>query len=255
MSRRLQLARVPRFFVQPPGSLQPSGSQQLSPLQQQHASKTLRLKAGAALRLFDGASGEWAAVLQPGGTALVSGGRLRPPAPEPGPLLLFASTKATVDTVVRSATELGVAEMRPIQSERGVVRHTARSSERRRAIAVSAAEQSNRLTVPELRDPLPLGEAVAAAREGRRRLFVYCDVARSGVPQYPLLRLPELQAGRNKARDVVLLVGPEGGWSSSEREGFSASDDFVCASLGGNVLRSPTAAIAALALLMALAEK
>ena len=132
----------------------------------------LRLRAGAPLRLFNADQGEWAATLKALGrqqATLEVDRRLRPPAPEPGPVLHFVPIRRNrLDWLVEKAVELGAARLVPILTERAVVK--LENPSRLRAIAVEAAEQCGRLTVPELDEPVSFGNWLAARDPARKLL-------------------------------------------------------------------------------------
>ncbi len=134
--------------------------------------RVMRRGPGDAVALFNGRDGEWRAVIDEvagKGHALRVKTRMRPQAPGPDPWLLFAPVKRPgVDFLAQKATELGVARLQPV-----FTRHTAVTRvnvARLRANAVEAAEQRGRLTVPEMRDPVPL-DAALEDWPSARRLF------------------------------------------------------------------------------------
>jgi 16S rRNA (uracil1498-N3)-methyltransferase len=148
---------------------------------------------------------------------------------------------------IRDATALGVQSIALIQSERSVVQLDAVRAQGRRTrwqrIAVDAARQCQRGNLPSITGPLPLGQALGLARAGVRL------VLSPGAP--PLLkRLGE--SGAEQA--VALLVGPEGGLSAAEL-GLAGQLGFVAVSLGGTILRTELAGIAALGALVAWQER
>lgn len=137
---------------------------------------------------------------------------------------------------VEKATELGVTRIVPVEaerSERGLFAGAQKRVERWRRIAKEASEQSRRLRMPEVDDPIRLREALADG--GRQRFWLD---ERPGAET--LLRLFHAEA-------TALLVGPEGGWNDLEREAFGVAG-WTPASLGPMVLRAETAVCASLAL-------
>ena len=135
----------------------------------------LRLGSGAAIAAFNGDDGEWLcriAELGRSGATLTVERQLRAAEPEPDLWLLFAPIKrASLDWLVEKATELGVSALMPVWTVRTQAERL--NLERLRAHAVSAAEQSERLSVPELRFPEAL-DRVLAVWPAERRL-VLCD--------------------------------------------------------------------------------
>lgn len=193
----------------------------------------LRLEPGATVRLFNAASGEWRAELlrldRRGGEARL-GERLRAPAAEPGPRLAVAPIRANrLDWLVEKAVELGVASLDLVVTRRTVVRAT--RSDRLTAVATEAAEQCGRLDVPSIREPVELGPWLAELPAGTN--LVVADETGGAPPLAALRRL----------LDVVLLVGPEGGFAPEERRLLAERPGTVRVGLGPRILRSETAAL------------
>ena len=142
--------------------------------------------------------------------------------------------------MIEKATELGVAAIVPVQAERsesGLEKAAVKRIERWSKIARSASQQSRRVHLPEIGQPLLLREA--ARTEAASRFYLE---ETPGCPM--LLNLAAQQA----AGTIAVLVGPEGGWTKRER-GELVAAGWIAASLGPQILRTETAAIAALAVL------
>jgi len=208
--------------------------------QQAHYLRTvMRRRAGDPVALFNGRDGEWLAhidTVRPDRARLAVGHRLREQVPEPDFWLAFALLKRdATDLVVQKATELGVAAIHPVITGRT---NAARVNfERLSAIAIEAAEQSERLTVPELHQPQPLPALLTSWPAGRPLIVA---VERTHAPHIPPLAGP-----------AALLVGPEGGFDPAELETLRAHPFVTACSLGPRILRADTACIAGLALLQA----
>ncbi len=204
----------------------------------------LRAKRGDQIALFNGRDGEWRAELIEASkrrTALGLRELLRAQEAEPDIWLLFAPIKrARLDWMVEKAVELGAGSLFPVFTAR--TDPTRVSMERMRAIAIEAAEQCGRLTVPEAREPEPLATLLARWPAGRK-----------------LILLDETHAGRPIARALAavgadplgLLCGPEGGFTKTELDALRALPFAVAADLGPRVLRAETATLAALACVQA----
>jgi 16S rRNA (uracil1498-N3)-methyltransferase len=158
----------------------------------------------------------------------------RPQAPEGDLWLLFALLKRdTTDLTIEKATELGVSVIQPVITDRT---NAARVNEGRLlAIATEAAEQCERLTVPEIRPPRPLAELLASW-PAERKLFAAIEREDVG-PIQPT------------ADPRALLVGPEGGFTTAELDALRRYPFVTPITLGPLVLRAETACLVGLALL------
>lgn len=193
----------------------------------------LRLRAGATLHLFDGLHGTFAATLadDKARTAQV-GGCVRPLVPPPPLALLVGLPKRDAwETIVRQATELGVTEIVPLLAEFSVP--TRLNMERAHALAVEAAEQCERDSIPILQQPQPLLKGVEAWLAAN--------------PSQTLAWANE-QGGQFLGHAVAVLVGPEGGFSPAEHAWLATQSQVKAVTLGPTVLRADTAATVALAL-------
>jgi 16S rRNA (uracil1498-N3)-methyltransferase len=226
------------------GPLTAGASVALDEAQTHYLRNVLRLAPGARIALFNGRDGEWWAEIvslgKQGGTAQLTE-RRRLPRAEPDLWLLFAPLKrARIDYLVEKATELGVSELRPVMTERTMVERV--NLDRLRAHSREAAEQTERLTLPVLREPQALNRALADWPAGRRLLL--CDETGAGPAIADRL-------SRERPGPWAVLIGPEGGFSDSELDGLRKLP-FVCpVGLGPRVLRADTAAISALSVLQA----
>jgi 16S rRNA (uracil1498-N3)-methyltransferase len=230
-----------RLFVSEP--LAEGASVGLKPAQAHYLRHVLRLKSGDAVGLFNGQDGEWVATIAGFGKGWASvdvGARRRAQRAEPDLWLLFAPIKhARIDFLAQKATELGVARLQPVITARTAVSRV--NTDRLAANAVEAAQQTGRLTVPEVAVPKPLTALLEAWPEGRRLMF--CDESGSGPPV-----ADALSAVRDGARfPWAVLIGPEGGFSTDELDALSKLPFVMPVSLGPRLLRADTAAVAALA--------
>ncbi len=237
--------------------------------------KVRRLQPGAALHLFDGHRGEeWPAevlaITRAGVRVRVAGAPV-PAAAAELPLAVSLAfgmpANERVDTLVEKATELGVAALWPLMSERSVLRLEGERAERRRAhwqaVAAAASEQCGRARVPRVHAVLPLqawlrmqrqarhAEAGAGAAARRWLLSTWADApALAAVGIASSAESSDGDAGPAASADpnaaVLVLSGPEGGFTPSETEAARA-DGFTAVSLGPRILRADTAPLAALA--------
>lgn len=225
----------------------------LTPEQAHYLRNVLRREAGAEIRLFNANDGEFVATLTAAGKkgALASvGARLRGPAAEPDVHICFAPVKrAACEMLVQKGTELGAAAFIPVVTERTNAERV--RTDRLSAIALEAAEQCERQSVPRVEVPQRLDDVLA--RWDLSRTLFFCDEA-GDDPSMKWGGLagraePLFEAVRaNGGGPAAILIGPEGGFSGQERESLRAASFVRPATLGPRILRADTAAIVALAL-------
>jgi 16S rRNA (uracil1498-N3)-methyltransferase len=229
---------LPRLFVE--AQLSEGAVVELNAGQANYLGNVLRMKEGAELLVFDGASGEWLARIAEAGRkrmALNVERRTREAETIPDVWLAFAPVKrARIDWLVEKATELGAARLIPVTTQRTVVERL--NLDRLRAHIIEAAEQCGRTILPELAEPLPLAQFL---RDGTRALY-FAD--ESGGEPAASAFLPGA---------ATILTGPEGGFSDDERTAIRAAPNAIAISLGPRILRAETAALAALAAYMTVA--
>lgn len=152
-----------------------------------------------------------------------------------------------MDFVVEKLTELGVAQILPLQSERTVVTDVSENKiERWRRLAKTAAQQCGRNEIPEISQPLAFADLCASFANYDAVLFPWELADRTPLRE----RLPELVAG---ARRILVVIGPEGGFSHAEADAAAAAGAQML-SLGSRILRTETAALVVLSLLNYLTE-
>lgn len=226
-----------RLFV--PHDLAAGARLTLDEGQSRYLAAVMRKAVGDELAVFNGRDGEWRAVVFVVGKRAVElevEAPLRPQASGPDLDLVVALVKrARLETIVEKAAELGARRVRPVVTDRTNADHT--RVDRLQAIATEAAEQTGRLDVPQVCEPVRLDRMLAEWDPARRLLF--CDEAGDAPP---VLRAV------GAAGPWAVLIGPEGGFSPREREVLRAAPFATPASLGPRVLRADTAAISALAL-------
>jgi 16S rRNA (uracil1498-N3)-methyltransferase len=235
--------RAPRLYVG--AGLAEGAAVELAAAQAHYLRSVLRLGRGAAVAAFNAADGEWLCRMAEIGkdrVELTVERLVRPAAPEPDLWLVFAPIRrARLDWLVEKATELGAGALLPVWTARTQIDRL--NLERLRAHAVEAAEQSERLSVPELRPPEPL-HRVLATWPAERRLIV-CDESGAGEPiGEALVRSSWGLAG--------VLIGPEGGFDQTELDALSKLSFVTRVGLGPRVLRAETAGLAALAVFQAI---
>ena len=163
-----------------------------------------------------------------------------PPLGRPVRLLLSLIKFARFEWAIEKTTEIGVTSIVPLLaagSDRGLAAAAGKRTRRWARIAAAAAQQARRMAPPIIAQPTDLAQALAGD-DGAARFIL----DREGEPLAQAMADPSV----DPAQEVVLMVGPEGGWS--DREMASAqSHGFVVVGLGPNVLRTETAAVAAMA--------
>lgn len=237
-----------RFHV--PGPLSPGAETSLPPDTAHHAIRVLRLAVDDAVTLFDGSGGEYL-----GRVTAVARGQVRVlasihrPVERESPvrvtLVQGISSSERMDYTVRKCVELGVARVVPVFTRRSVVKLGPERGARRRQhwqqLCVSACEQCGRNLVPLVEEPVDFDHWLAdlgppSAQEPRLTLAASAEMA-----------LKSLTA----PAAALLLVGPEGGLDRTELA-MARSRGFQEARLGPRILRTETAAVAALAAIQAL---
>jgi 16S rRNA (uracil1498-N3)-methyltransferase len=216
---------------------------ELEPGPSRHIGSALRLQVGADITLFNGRGGEFQATIAVGDRkrvrVLVNKHRnIEREAPLGVHLGIAVSRGDRMDWMVQKATELGVAEISPLLSERTEVKLSGDRADKKihhwQQIAISACEQCGRNTVP-LIHPLARLADWSQRVEAHRKLVMHHRGARS----LSSLRRPD---------SLALLIGPEGGLSRPEIDS-ALQAGFTALSMGPRVLRTETAPLAALAVI------
>ncbi len=237
--------RTTRIYL--PVPLREGATVELDERARRHAVTVLRLRAGDELTLFNGEGGEWRARLEEVSKRSVRariGQALAPAGDTESPLritlLQGISRGERMDFTIQKAVELGVSRIAPVVTERTQVRLSGERLERRlhhwRGVLIHACEQCGRDRLPLLETPRPLAEALAESDEPGLLLDPRGDRAITDLPQ--------------RMTRVRLLIGPEGGLSDRERS-MAREASFEGLRLGPRILRTETAALAAIAALQA----
>jgi 16S rRNA (uracil1498-N3)-methyltransferase len=239
--------RTPRLFVE--GPLRAGARIALPPRAAHHASAVLRLREGEQVIVFDGSGGEFGARIASAARGRVEADvaerrEVERESPLRVTLVQGVSSGERMDLTVQKAVELGVAAIQPVLAQRSLVKldpkRAAARVEHWRRIVLAACEQSGRNRVPAVLDVVSLAD--------------YCRAAPAGVR---LMLSPGASLGLRTAAAgiesvVALAAGPEAGFSADE-EAMLIAAGFEPVRLGPRVLRTETAALAALAALNALA--
>lgn len=236
----------PRIYC--PEPLSAGGHYTLTGDRHHHVARVLRLKAGAALTVFDGNGGEYSAVIedvQRASTSLATGEFRDVERESPLRIRLAQGIGRgeRTDFAIQKAVELGVASIVPLLTTRGVVRLDAQRAERRHAhwqsIVVHACQQCGRNRLPPVHPVVAFEEWLRDGRDDGLDVMLDPAAERS------------LEEIGYESGVITVLVGPEGGLDDRERDRAHAAG-FRGARLGPRVLRTETAAIAAISAIQSL---
>lgn len=236
--------RLTRVFVEPP--VTPGKPLVVEGSAANHITRVLRLRSGDALTVFDGTGGEFDAKIEEFRkdsvlVAVEEHRTLDRESPLPLTLAQGISRGERMDWIIQKATELGASRIVPVFTKRSVVRLDERQAERKlqhwRAIAIAACEQCGRNRIPELPAPVDVFDLLATPdTPGHTRLLL----SPTGD-----LRIDDL---KDVGKGVTVLIGPEGGLEDVEHD-TAINAGFQPVRLGPRILRTETAAIAALTII------
>ena len=233
-----------RFFV----PLVTNGSAQLTGGEAHHLTRVLRVKAGQRYEISDGSKvylAEVSDVRKDAVAFAVVEALAAAPAVVTVSLLMALIKFEHFELVIEKATELGVADITPIITERteaGLEKAVPKRLERWQRVAVEASQQSRRDAVPRLCPALPLRTALQNTLP-QQRYWLDEEAGGCGL-------LQAFPATRKESDSMAILIGPEGGWTAVERAA-AVEHNWTRVSLGRQILRAETAAIAALSIAMA----
>lgn len=234
--------RMQRLFVEHP--LATGSSQEATKEQFNYLINVLRYEEGASILVFNGRDGEWRAELSlPTKKSLILTA-VEQTRPQPAPcdlVYLFAPLKVgRLDYLVQKAVEMGAGVLQPVMTQH--VQGKIGNLDRVRANVVEAAEQCGVLGIPTVEEPRRLEDLLQGWPADRR--IIFCDEGSDSQNPLPIL-------SGIKERKLALLIGPEGGFSDSERTLLRSLDFVTAIPLGPRILRADTAAVAAMAVIQA----
>ncbi len=243
---------MPRFFVE--SDAVSDGVARITGADARHIARALRMAVGEEITVCSSDGTEYDCRLsrirdEEVAAEVVLGRRGENESPVRIRLYMAYPKGDKLELVVQKATELGVASVTPYLSERCVRRpkseKIAGETERLSRIAAEAAKQSGRSSLPTVTPPLSFHEMLREAAKAEPALFCYEG---AGVEQLPAIlgRYPE-------AREIAVIVGPEGGFSQGEAEAAREAGCLLCG-LGRRILRCETAPLFALAGISVLLE-
>lgn len=248
---------APRFYCPPtllPGTIfsatvQISDSVELPAAAAHHASRVLRLRVNDEVHLFDGTGNELH-----GRICVITGKSVRldrlhiQTINRESPLHIVLAqalcSSEKMDWIVQKATELGVSAIQPLQTERSITRLSGERAEKRaehwRGVTIAACEQCGRNILPIVYAPQDFAHWLVAMRPSIATKLMLAPIS-----------CDSLSMQVKPTHSIVLLIGPEGGWSAAEM-GMSEQANFTPISLGARILRTETAAIAGITALQTL---
>jgi 16S rRNA (uracil1498-N3)-methyltransferase len=211
--------------------------------QSRYISTVLRLKQGDTIHLFDSLGNHFSAVISKAGRGKIEVELKKPIKPPDDPplniILLQGVLKGQkMDLVIQKATELGVGSIVPLVTDRTVIRGT-RRLERWRKVALEASRQCGRTSPPEVNKPREAEDYFSS--ESSLNGIIFWEEQGQGLKSLKDMKFPR------SAKDIVVAVGPEGGFTEQEVE-QAKEVGLVPVTLGPRILRAETAAITAVAL-------
>jgi len=222
-----------------PGTIVENSTNLLSKEHTHYLTNVMRLKRGSNVNLFN-KDGEWLSeivFLDRDRVEVKFLNKIKESLKSTNVELAICLVKKTsMEIILQKATELGIAKIIPIISERTEVKDL--NLERAKKIVVEATEQSNQLNVPDIQEPQKLKDFINSL-DGNTNLF-FADINTEKKIDNKIIE---------KSKKISLLVGPEGDFSPNEREMILAKDNAISFSLSKNILRTETAAISAISLI------
>jgi 16S rRNA (uracil1498-N3)-methyltransferase len=215
----------------------------LNKAQSHYLQRVLRLQAGDRFIAMDGLGQTWLAEIGETVATIVESLIVTSELPRAVTLAIALPKGSGFDDVVRQVTELGVAQIVPIVSDRTQLQPNEKKSARWQKIAAEAAEQSERAIVPIILEPIPWKKYLQNSATSDTRFLCW---ERGDSPAL-LDVLPSVGS-------IELAIGPEGGWTTAEVNG-AIGVGYAPVSLGRRILRAVTASVAVMAIVAASQEK
>lgn len=232
------MSHIARIFVNHP--IEGGTAISLDEGQSRYLMKVMRLSDGAVVRAFNGADGEWRCTLSTQGKKALITPEAQTRTQDEGPVLtlLFAPIRRTrTELIIEKATELGVKTIQPVITE--YTQFNRLRVDRLELLAIEAAEQTERLDLPTIKEPIPFQKALSEWPTSNPLIF--CDEAGAAAPL-------SAYADQLSGQTCGIFIGPEGGFSSKEREQLRAMASILPITLGPRILRAETAVVSALTL-------
>ena len=251
--------RLTRIYT--PGPLAADTNISLTPSGANHVVRVLRLRVGDEIGVFDGDGNEFRATIESvkGSRVIVRIGETVPTENDSSmhiTLIQGVSRGERMDWVVQKATELGVVSIVPVITARSVVKldraQSAKKQEHWRSIAIGACEQCGRARIPEIATPISLQEYLRAIPDdsGNGDTPHFASHFEIVLDPTASQSLASMASGNGECPHFRLLIGPEGGLDDDELAAALRAG-FISLKLGPRILRTETAAVAAIAVLQA----
>lgn len=218
-----------------------------------HLRDSLRIRKGEMIFCVDEEGTKYAVLATYTGQDLFVGDIIETTGKQNKPAIFIHLVQAVpkgpkLDFIIQKTTELGINSITPVISERSVVRIEKERGEEKlkrwKKIALEAAQQSNRLDVPDIKPLLSFHDYMTSFKKCDLNLLLYEGEEKRGIKEV----IRGAQEADDKVKSVVLLTGPEGGFSNEEVE-MAEDAGFTPVSLGSRILRTETAPVVALSIL------
>jgi 16S rRNA (uracil1498-N3)-methyltransferase len=211
----------------------------LTSSQKHYLLRVLRLGDGEKFIAMDGRGNWWLAQLGAEKAQVLEPLEVNTELPISITLMMALPKGNGFDDIIRFCTELGVTCITPILSDRTLLKPSSQKLERWQRIATEAAEQSERAFVPTILEPVKFETAINKCEIQHR----FICAARGNYPHLTTVT-------NNLSGEIIIAIGPEGGWTNSELE-TAITSEFKPVSLGRRILRAVTAPVMALSLIAA----
>lgn len=213
--------------------------------------RVLRLEHGDRFIAFNGIGQAWLAEITDQGAQIVESIEITTELPLSLSLITALPKSNGYEQVLRCCTELGISNFIPVISDRTILKPKPNKIQRWRKIVIEAAEQSERLIVPQIFDPVAFSSAIAKTHTNQDK---YICVARGDLPTLGDCLQHRTQSDRSDRSEIIIATGCEGGWTETEVK-QAISSDFKPVSLGSRILRAITAPIVASSIASAVLEQ
>ena len=210
--------------------------------EQHHLRNVLRLTPGATIRIIDGQGNVYTAQLQPSSEARILTHEFHAQVPPSLTLFQGLPKNDKMALILQKTTELGITQVVPIHSAHALQKPSQNRYERWHRVVISATKQCQRAWIPELHQPLTFEASLTQLEKFSLRLILNPQTEHESQTQHIKAALQQIA----QPTAIALFVGPEGGFSQQETAAASESG-CTPVTLGTNILRTETAAIAAVA--------